>query len=55
MQTIFVKHKADIRGRDTEFCILEINAAHLKSTVSIYSSRTEHEYTVKSVDKEFIK
>ncbi len=51
----YLQYKTDIRGKDTEFCILEINAALLKSESTIYSSRTEHEYIVKSVDKKFIR
>lgn len=51
----YLQYKANIRGKDTEFYILEINAAHLKNAVPIYSSHTEHEYIVKSVDKKFIK
>lgn len=51
----YLQCKTDIRGKDTEFCILEINAALLKNEAAIYSARNEHEYIVKSVDKKFIK
>ena len=51
----YLQYKTDIRGKDTEFCILEINAALLKNEATIYFARAEHEYIVKSVDKKFIK
>ncbi len=51
----YLQYKTNIRSKNTEFYILEINAAHLKNAVPIYTSHTEHEYIVKSVDKKFIK
>ncbi len=51
----YLQYKANMRGKDTEFCILEINAAQLKNEAIIYFSHREHEYIVKSVDKKFIK